>query len=195
MAVGASATEPRLARPAGFYHASYLRALAEYQVEGLLLDVSAAALADPLEFAHYVAALVGEERHPGALRRYLARLSGEAPPPVPNGGYVPQTTLWWVAGDEYLGRISIRHHLSPRLRRRGGHIGYDVRPSARLQGHATAMLAAALPLAATLGVDPACIDCESGNVGSRRVIEKNGGYLRVGDGEWLYYYVPTTIRP
>ena len=76
-------------------------------------------------------------------------------------GYVPQTVLWWVAGDEYLGRLSIRHRLTPHLLYFGGNIGFEVRPSARRRGHATAMLAAALPLAAALGIDPARVDCDA----------------------------------
>jgi predicted acetyltransferase len=59
---------------------------------------------------------------------------------------VPCTTLWWVDGPAHLGRIAIRHRLTPWLREVAGHIGYDVRPSARRRGHATAMLAAALPV-------------------------------------------------
>ena len=51
--------------------------------------------------------------------------------PPRRGGRVPQTTLWWVSGDEYLGRISIRHRLTAHLREIGGHIDYDIRPSAR----------------------------------------------------------------
>src|SRR5262249_46886874 len=49
---------------------------------------------------------------------------------------VPDTELWWVDGDEFLGRIAVRHRLTPALMERGGHIGYDVRPTARRRGHA-----------------------------------------------------------
>ena len=55
-------------------------------------------------------------------------------------GIVGSTYLWWVDGDEYLGRLSIRHRLTPWLEEYGGHIGYVVRPSARGRGEATAML-------------------------------------------------------
>ena len=92
--------------------------------------------------------------------------------------WVPCTTLWWVDGSTYLGRIAIRHRLTPSLREVGGHIGYDVRRSARRQGHATAMLAAALPVAAALGIDPALVTCDDTNVASRKVIEHNGGAAR-----------------
>ena len=104
---------------------------------------------------------------------------------------MPQTVLWWAAGGEYLGRINIRHRLNEGLLVRGGHIGYEVRPSARGRGHATAMLAAALPLAAALGIDPAHVDCDADNVASRRVIEKNGGRLEREEDGSLYYLVPT----
>ncbi|WP_432985558.1 GNAT family N-acetyltransferase [Dactylosporangium sp. CA-233914] len=73
-------------------------------------------------------------------------------------GFVASTTFWWVDGDEYLGRIVVRHRLTPNLLEAGGHIGYDVRPTARRRGHATAMLRAVLPAsraaAGSAGVGP-----------------------------------------
>ena len=109
----------------------------------------------------------------------------------PEDGYVPQTVLWWVAGGEWLGRVNIRHTLNRGLLRRGGNIGYEVRPSARRRGHATAMLAAALPVAAALGIREARIDCGVDNVGSRRVIEKNGGVFEREERGSYYFLVPT----
>lgn len=106
-------------------------------------------------------------------------------------GFVPSTHLWWVDGDTFLGRLHIRHRLNSFLIQEGGHIGYHVIPPARRRGHATAMLHAALPVAAMLGIDCALITCDEGNVGSRRAIEANGGLFhdrRVGK---LRYWVPT----
>jgi predicted acetyltransferase len=107
-------------------------------------------------------------------------------------GIVPSTILWWVDGDTYLGRLAIRHRLTPWLRDFGGHIGYVVRPAARRRGHATAMLAAALPVAAGLGIDPALLTCDDTNVASRKVIEANGGVFDTQRGIKLRYWVPTT---
>jgi predicted acetyltransferase len=107
------------------------------------------------------------------------------------GGYVPGTTLWWADGDEYLGRLTIRHRLTPSLLQVGGHIGYDVRTSARRRGHATAMLAAALPVAHGMGIDPVLINCNEDNVGSRKVIEGNGGVLEDMREGKLRFWVPT----
>jgi len=129
---------------------------------------------------------------PAGFARYVAELRAQAleetPRPV---GYVPSTTLWWVDGDEYLGRIAIRHRLTPHLLELGGHIGYDVRPSARRRGHATAMLAAALPVARNLGIDQVLVTCDEDNGASRKVIEHNGGKLEDVRSGKLRFWVPT----
>ena len=82
------------------------------------------------------------------------------------------------------GLLTIRHRLTPSLLNLGGHIGYDIRPGARRRGHATAMLAAARPVARELGIDPVLITCDENNTGSRKVIEANGGVLEdIRDGK------------
>jgi predicted acetyltransferase len=88
---------------------------------------------------------------------------------------VPDPELWWVEETEFLGRVGIRHRLTPVLLEVGGHIGYDVRPSARRRGHATEMLRQALRIAHDLGIERALVTCDVDNVGSRTVIERNGG--------------------
>jgi predicted acetyltransferase len=135
-------------------------------------------------------------RDPDGFASYAARMAatgdrgGWLPP-----GIVPATFLWWVDGDLYLGRLSIRHSLTQWLLDYGGHIGYVVRPSARRQGHATAMLAAALPVAAGLGIDPVLVTCDYDNVASRLVIEANGGVFEDQRGEKLRYWIPTGKKP
>ncbi|WP_179756487.1 GNAT family N-acetyltransferase [Kineococcus aurantiacus] len=106
-------------------------------------------------------------------------------------GFVPSTNLWWVQGREYLGRVQVRHRLTPHLRELGGHIGYWVAPAVRRRGHATAMLAAALPVAQQLGIECALVTCDVDNVGSRRAIERNGGLFADRRGSKLRFWVPT----
>jgi predicted acetyltransferase len=130
---------------------------------------------------------------PAAFAAFTRRLHDLALPRTARPeGIVPATTLWWVDGDEYLGRLSIRHELTDPLREFGGHIGYVVRPSARRKGNATAMLAASLPVARDLGIDPALLTCDSDNVGSRRVIESNGGVFEDQRDDKLRFWVPTS---
>jgi predicted acetyltransferase len=76
--------------------------------------------------------------------------------------------------------------------RYAGHIGYVVRPSARRRGHATAMLAAALPVANALGIDPALVTCDEDNIASRKVIEASGGTLEDQRGAKLRFWLPTS---
>ena len=59
------------------------------------------------------------------------------------------------------------------------------------QGHASAMLAASLPVAARLGIDSVLVTCDATNVGSRRVIEANGGVFEDQRAEKLRYWIPT----
>ncbi len=73
----------------------------------------------------------------------------------------------------------------------GGHIGYDVRPSARRRGHATAMLAAVLARVQAMDVDPVLVTCDLDNVASRRVIESNGGVVEDEVEGRLRFWAPT----
>jgi predicted acetyltransferase len=105
---------------------------------------------------------------------------------------VPVTELWFVDWPDYIGTVIIRHRLTPALAREGGHIGYHVVPRHRGRGHATQMLAQAKPACQALGLTELLITCGEDNIGSRRVIEANGGVLeRIVDGE-ARYWLPTS---
>ena len=121
----------------------------------------------------------------------LRRLRGGAPH-RPRAVGVPVTELWFMDGTEYLGTVIIRHRLTPALERAGGHIGYHVVPGQRRRGHATQMLAQALVVCQQLGLGEVLVTCPVDNLGSRRVIEANGGALaRIVDGE-THYWLPTS---
>lgn len=144
-----------LVTPSPRYRASFLAADAEATAEGTGRGVT-----DDAAFASLLARI---ERFASAHDLPANR--------------VRETTLWLVDGDEYIGRIALRHTLTPLLRVIGGHVGYDVRPSQRRRGHATRMLMLAKPRLAALGIDPALITCDESNIGSRNVIEACGGTL------------------
>jgi predicted acetyltransferase len=88
----------------------------------------------------------------------------------------PSSFLFAFAGDEIVGRASIRHALVPPLGEVAGHIGYAVLPHARNRGLATRILHEAIRFAhAELGLDRVLVTCDDDNAASIRVIEKNGG--------------------
>jgi predicted acetyltransferase len=178
---------PQLVLPDARYRRSFAAAMAEFAAEGRgrpndrtvigrYIHEQSEAWASDAAFGAFCAAIRSQ------------RLE-ETPRP---DGFVPDTELWYVAGDEFLGRVGIRHRLTPGLLEKGGHIGYDVRRSARRRGHATAMLGEALAIARALGIDRALVTCDVDNVGSRTVIERNGGVLEDQRDRVLRFWVATT---
>ncbi len=181
-----------LVTPTLRYQASYVDAAREFIAEGNERFAGTTLVGTPPDFADQVYT-VEMLTDPRAFERFVARNLELADPvtPLPEN-YVPATVLWWVEHDEFLGRVSIRHELTPFLRRLGGHIGYAVRPSARRQGHATAMLRASLACAHGLGIDPALVTCDDVNVGSRKVIEANSGVPDEPNGHKLRFWISTS---
>ena len=90
---------------------------------------------------------------------------------------VPNTTSWLLEDGEIVGVSSLRHHMTERLRRLGGHIGFGVRPSAQGRGVAKELLKQTLTQAGRLGISEVLIVCLKANAASSRVIEVNGGTL------------------
>jgi predicted acetyltransferase len=112
------------------------------------------------------------------MEEYIARLKNHAGGIGLPDGHVPASTYWLVEEGAVIGHANIRHRLTPSLERRGGHIGYAVRPTKQGRGYGTTILALALRQARTLGIDRVLVTCDKTNVASRRVIEKNSGILQ-----------------
>lgn len=173
---------PRLARPHVRFHRSFLAAMQEFVDEGRA--------GDDTMVGSDLAAYAGSWESEDGFAAYVEATLGEAVRPR-KAGFVCASTWWWAEDEEYVGRIVVRHDLTPALLEVGGHVGYDVRRSRRREGHATAMLAAVLLEAAALGIDPALVTCDADNLASRRVIEANGGVLEDQRGARLRFWVPT----
>jgi predicted acetyltransferase len=101
--------------------------------------------------------------------------------------WVTQTTFWLVrdgrtsfATRTIVGCSRLRHRLTESLETRGGHIGYDVRPSERRRGYGTLLLRLTLTEARRVGLTRVLITADESNVASWRIIEKNGGQREPG---------------
>lgn len=93
-------------------------------------------------------------------------------------GYVKATTLWLIDNNQFIGEINIRHELTDYLLNYGGHIGYEIRYSMRNKGYGTKMLLMTLPYCKeVLKLQKVLITCDDDNIGSAKVIEKNGGIM------------------
>jgi predicted acetyltransferase len=93
-------------------------------------------------------------------------------------GRAPQTTYWIVVDEQTaVGKLTLRHALTPALERLGGHFGYEVRPAYRRQGIARRAFELGLEKARTLGLKHIVVTCDDDNLGSIRVLEGAGGRL------------------
>jgi predicted acetyltransferase len=143
-----------------------------------------------------------------AFKAYLKKISNdEAGIDLP-ANRVPQTIYWLMKKQSdgqmiWIGRVAIRHQLTDHLRKIGGHIGYVVRPRARRQGYGSQLLALSLEKISQgqpeLDTDQALLTCDETNLGSKKIIENNGGiFFAYTEQEAplprkLLYWVPYTL--
>lgn len=120
----------------------------------------------------------GNDRYKFALENfpvYLEQVTNYARGIKLNTDRVPGSEFWLAVNSRIVARSNLRHRLNPALEREGGHIGYGVRPSERRKGYGTLILKLTLEKAKTLGLEKVFLTCDADNVGSAKIIEKNGG--------------------
>jgi predicted acetyltransferase len=152
-------TSLRLVRPTPEYQSDFWAMVADYRAAG---ETRYQALMDFFQrnFDGYI-------RH----LRNMSRGKGLKP------GWVPYTVYWAVKPGlpMIVGELHLRHRLTPALEKEGGHIGYTITPSLRGQGYGTQQLRLGLEKAREFGLECVLITCDTDNIASARVIEKNGG--------------------
>ena len=93
-------------------------------------------------------------------------------------GYVPSYDYFLVDDNKLLGVIHIRIELTEALLKYGGNIGYGTNPKYWYQGYGTKILELGLIKAKEIGLqDKVLVTCDDDNIGSYKIIEKNGGVL------------------
>ena len=146
----------KLVRPTVEFKGSFL-----YAVETITAECN----------AHFFKIPVGEEN----FQCYCDILIGyEKGVGLPEG-YVPETILWLIDENNYIGNISIRHRLNDILLQTVGHIGYIIAPAHRKKGYGTKILELGLIEAEKLGIDKVLLTCDNKNRASKKIIERNNG--------------------
>jgi predicted acetyltransferase len=86
---------------------------------------------------------------------------------------------WWLLNEnnDILGTVRLRYELNETNYEEGGHIGYDISPKYRKKGYGKIILKLILEKARTLGFKKVLITCNFDNIGSKNIIEHNGGKL------------------
>ncbi|MEI7765644.1 MAG: GNAT family N-acetyltransferase [bacterium] len=149
---------PEIQEPSIIYKDSYLSALEEFHKEGRNLDID-------------------EKEIENSFSEFVQKLKEQSLGLNLKPGYVPATTYWITDKEDYIGKIQIRHSLTDTLLKIGGHIGYEIRPSKRKQGYGENALQLVLPQAKAMGLGKVLLTCDSTNIGSKKIIEANGGVL------------------
>ncbi len=95
-------------------------------------------------------------------------------------GYVPTIQYVLYDGEIPIGFFCARQHLTPKLIKASGHMGYSIRPTKRRMGYASAGVKLLLDEYKSKGVMRVLVCCFSSNVASAKTIVKCGGVM---DGE------------
>ena len=178
----------RLTDPHPRFHRSFLAAADEFVAADEAMYANLLAWPSDATFAGIEFTRQGLE-DPGEFAALCRFLVDQRDPDTPRPRqFVAFTELWMAEGDEYVGRISVRHELNELLFSWGGHVGYAVRPSARGRGLAGSALLQMLDVCDELGIDPVLITCDVDNEPSRRTIESAGGvYEDTREGKLRYW--------
>jgi predicted acetyltransferase len=107
----------------------------------------------------------------------IRKLAADKDPANAPPGEVASEDFFLMEGDVWIGKLTFRPRINAKYLHSGGHIGYEIRPSKRRQGYGTALLRLGLDKARERGLDRVLLTCNEDNIGSRKVIEANGGRL------------------
>ncbi|WLR43075.1 GNAT family N-acetyltransferase [Bacillus carboniphilus] len=95
-----------------------------------------------------------------------------------SSSFVPNSTFLLVNDEgKIVAAANIRHRLNDKLKTKGGHIGYGVRPLERGNGYASKILALSLEKAKEMDIKRVLVTCDEKKLASKKTIEKNGGNL------------------
>ena len=123
---------------------------------------------------------VGEDRYQDAIddfEAYLESLKMFAADENLPAHCVPSNAFFLVSNGKIIGSGNLRHRLNDGLKVYGGHIGYNVRPSERQKGYGSLILQLTLEKVRNLGLEKVFLTCDTDNIASAKIIEKNGGKL------------------
>lgn len=149
----------RLVKPTKKYEKSWKEALQEFEVE------------EQRGFWN-----VPEK--PTDLDEYIKRTKAHSKGKNLPDYWVPADTYWLIDKDQVVGHVNVRHKLTEKLKKVGGHIGYAIRPSARKKGYGRKILELALPKAKEVGLQKVLVTCDDSNVASQKIIERSKGQLQ-----------------
>jgi predicted acetyltransferase len=156
-------TAAKLEKPSIEHKSSYIEALKEFQDEGryLFLDINAV----ESNFEDFI-----QKLNEGKKNLHKPYADWVEP--------VPETVLWLIKDNQFLGTLNIRHRLNWHLEKWGGHVNFIIRPSMRGKGFGKKLLQKALPYISYLGIDRALVTIAPDDKAGNKIVEFCGGKLQ-----------------
>lgn len=111
------------------------------------------------------------------LEQHLSSLIGHSNGINLPSGWVPYSTYWLFVNNKPVGVSRLRHTLNDYLRNFGGHIGYAIGKNERNKGYGYEILRLTIEKATEMNITNLLLTCSSSNIGSQKIITKNGGKL------------------
>lgn len=152
----------KLVKPSIEHKDSFLEALDEFHAEGRYQFLDRSELEE--NFEKFVDDLNSGNRH-------MHKPYADWVEPV------PETILWLVKENKYIGTFNIRHRLNWHLEKWGGHMNFIIRPSMRGKGFGKKILQKGMPLICYLGIERALITVDPKNESANRIVQFCGGQL------------------
>ncbi len=147
----------KLILPDPKYLDSVKNAIAEYKAQPSLFDI------------HCITKMIEAEKDD--FKNYFHEVENKRQGIDLPEGHVPNTTLWLIDNEKYIGSFDIRHELNDYLLLNGGHIAYQIIPSARRKGYVKAGLKLTLAFAQkNLHINKALLTCHFENEASYRAM-------------------------
>jgi predicted acetyltransferase len=153
-------TAAKLEKPKIEHKESYLEALKEFQAEGRYSFLDYEHVAE--NFEDFITKVNSGKKH-------LHKPYAEWVEPV------PETVLWLVKDNEFIGTLNVRHRLNWHLEKWGGHVNFIIRPSMRGKGFGKKLLQKAIPYIAFLGIDRALITIDPDDIAANKIVKFCGG--------------------
>lgn len=146
----------KLEKPSLDHKESYISALREFQAEGryTFLDIKEI----ESNFEDFIEKINGGKKN---LHK-----------PYPDWVEpVPETVLWLVKDNNFIGTLNIRHRLNWHLEKWGGHLNFIIRPTMRGKGFGKKLLQKSIPYISYLGIDRALITIDPDDISGNKIIE------------------------
>ena len=134
------------------------------------------------EFKEYNSSINGTgglDRYLENYNNWLKKLDSDLDYGNIKSSRVPANTYFAIKENstKIIGMINIRHKLNDYLLKKGGHIGFGVRPKERRKGYATKILSLGLNRCKELSIQEILVTCDKDNIASAKTIQNNGGIM------------------